>query len=160
MKKPFLVLFCILVSVLWLENGARAEPPIPLSKGQKLYVPVYSHIYSGDKERPFNLTVTVSIRNTDPKHPIAISSVDFFDTAGILLKRYLEKPKELRPMESIRYIIAESDKKGGSGANFIVDWVSEFPANLPVVESVMIGTQAQQGISFTSRAQAIDNHVE
>jgi hypothetical protein len=27
--------------------------------------------------------------------------------------------------------------------------------NLPIIETIMIGTQSQQGISFTSRGQAI-----
>ena len=43
-----------------------------LSKGQAIYVPAYSHIYCGDRERPFLLAVTVSIRNTDPNQPIKI----------------------------------------------------------------------------------------
>ncbi len=86
MKEKLHLVFFILVTVLLFAKGIQAESEIPLSKGQKLYVPVYSHIYSGDRERPFSLTVAVSIRNTDPKYPVTISSVDFFDTAGILIK--------------------------------------------------------------------------
>ena len=58
-------------------------------------------------------------------------------------------------MESLRYVIPESDKSGGSGANFIVEWKSDKYVNPPIVESVMIGTQTQQGISFTSRGRVI-----
>jgi hypothetical protein len=46
----------------------RADSDIFLSTGQTVYVPIYSHIYSGLKGRPFNLAATLSIRNTDPKH--------------------------------------------------------------------------------------------
>jgi hypothetical protein len=67
----------------------------------------------------------------------------------------LDKPVRLSPLESTRYIVPQKDKTGGSGANFLVEWKSEKAANPPIIEAVMIGTQFQQGISFTSRGQAI-----
>ncbi len=143
---------------LFALQQAQAGPEAVLSKGQTLYVPVYSHIYSGNKERPFDLTVTVSIRNTDPKFPVTVMYADFYNSEGKLLKKFIEAPRELKPLESIRYVIGESDRSGGSGANFLIGWKSEQPVNLPVVESVMIGTQGQQGISFTSQARPIDLH--
>ncbi len=133
----------------------QAEEKTGLSDGQAIYVPAYSHIYSGSRERPFLLTITLSIRNIDPKHRIVITSADYFATQGKLLKGFLEKPITLKPLESIRYIIPERDEAGGSGANFIVKWKSEKPVNPPVVETIMIGTQSQQGISFSSRGQVI-----
>ena len=54
--------------------GGSADD-IPLSTGQTVYVPIYSHIYSGLKGRPFELAATLSIRNTDPQSPITITSV-------------------------------------------------------------------------------------
>jgi len=104
---------------------------------------------------PFLLTVTLSIRNIDPKHQIKITVIDYYETQGKLLKKYLEKPVILNPLESLRYVIPERDKTGGSGANFIVEWKSDKFVNPPIVESIMIGTQSQQGISFTSRGQTI-----
>ncbi|WP_231715660.1 DUF3124 domain-containing protein [Desulfosarcina widdelii] len=126
-----------------------------LTDRQTIYVPAYSHIYSGNRERPFLLAVTLSIRNIDPKYPIIITVVDYYETQGKRLKKYLTEPKILKPMESLRYIIPERDKSGGSGANFIVEWKSDKPVNTPIVESVMIGTQNQQGVSFTSRGRKI-----
>jgi hypothetical protein len=126
-----------------------------LSDGQTIYVPAYSHIYSGNKESPFLLTVTLSIRNIDPHHHIKITLVDYFETQGKLLKRYLDTPLILKALESLRYIIPERDKSGGSGANFMVEWKSDKVVNPPIVESIMIGTQNQQGISFTSRGRVI-----
>ena len=55
-------------------------------------------------------------------------------------------------MATVRYVVKESDKAGGSGANFLVRWQSETAVNPPLVESVMISTASQLGISFTSRA--------
>ena len=37
----------------------------------------------------------------------------------------METPVTLKPLESIRYVIPEKDKAGGSGANFIVEWKSD-----------------------------------
>jgi hypothetical protein len=126
-----------------------------LSHGQDVYVPAYSHIYSGNNDWPFLLTVTVSIRNIDPNHPITVELVDYYETQGKLLKQFIDKPVTLKAMESVRYIVPEKDKDGGSGANFIVRWTADTLANPPVIESVMIGTRSQQGISFTSRGQEI-----
>jgi hypothetical protein len=142
--------FCFLVAL-----PVQAEEQIVLSKGQTIYVPAYSHIYSGNREKPFLLAITVSIRNIDPKNSIQITTVDYYETQGKLLKHYLEKPATLAPLGSLRYIVPEGDKTGGSGANFVVEWKSDKPVNPPIVECVMIGTQSQQGISFTSRGQVI-----
>lgn len=135
----------------------HADEKIGLSNGQTIYVPAYSHIYIGNREQPFFLTVTLSIRNIDPKHQIKITVVDYYETQGKLLKKYLEKPVILKPLESLRYIIPESDKAGGSGANFIVEWKSDKLANPPIIESIMISTRSRQGVSFTSRGQTIIN---
>jgi len=137
------------------SDSAYANDLIPLSTGQVLYVPAYSHIYSGDREFPILLTVTLSIRNVDSNHPITVSYADYYGTNGELIKRYAEKSVTLKPLESIRYIIPQKDRSGGSGANFMVEWKSEKSVNQPIIESVMIGTEGQQGISFTSRGQVI-----
>ena len=65
-----------------------ADNNIELSKGQRVYVPAYSHIYSGNKERPFLLTVTLSIRNIDPTNIIKITRVDYNETQGKLINKY------------------------------------------------------------------------
>ena len=157
MKKSYQFAYLILfLSVFFLTPlPLHAEEIIGLSHGQTIYVSAYSHIYSGDRESLFLLTVTLSIRNIDPKHSIKITTVDYYETQGKLLKKYLDKPVTLKPLESIRYVIPRSDKAGGSGANFIVEWKSDKSVNPPIVESVMIGTQSKQGVSFTSRGKVI-----
>ena len=149
-------LSCLVLAALFSAVPALAGD-VQKSAGQTLYVPVYSHIYGGNKERPFNLAVTLSIRNTDMKGVITVVSVDYFDTKGVMVKEYLDREVRLGPLETLRYVVRESDTSGGSGANFIVRWHADTEVNLPLVESVMIGTQSQQGISFTSRGQAISD---
>lgn len=156
MSYPFAYFIILVLSIcFFLSLPVYADEKIELSDRQTIYVPAYSHIYSGNKETPFLLTVTLSIRNIDPKHQIKITVVDYYETQGKLLKKYLEKPVILNPLESLRYVIPERDKAGGSGANFIVEWISDKFVNPPIVESIMIGTQSQQGISFTSRGKTI-----
>ena len=142
-----------LIGFLSPANGLSEE--IKLSTGQTVYVPIYSHIYSGVKARPFDLAATLSIRNTNLKSSIELISVKYFDSEGKLVKDYLEKPIVIDAIATTRYIITEDDRAGGSGANFIVIWKSEQPVNPPVIEGVMIGTHSGQGISFVSRGQVI-----
>jgi len=149
----FLAAVCLFI--LSVPLPLQAGPRSGLSDGQTLYVPAYSHIYAGARDRAYLLTITLSIRSVDPEHPVTITRVDYYETQGKLLKKHIDKPVVLKPLESIRYIIPEKDKSGGSGANFMVEWKSEKPVNPPIVETVMIGTRSQQGISFTSRGQVI-----
>jgi hypothetical protein len=153
-------IFILITGCLWLFSTVWAQTVIDWSKGQTVYVPAYSHIYSGDTEYKFLLAVTLSIRNTDPKNSLTVTSVDYFDTNGKLIKKYLEKPVFLAPMSSTRYVVKESDESGGSGANFIVTWKADQAVHAPIIESVMIGTRSQQGISFTSRGQVISEVQE
>ena len=132
-----------------------ATEPLPLTKGQTIYVPAYSHIYHGNKETPLLLSVTLSIRNIDLNKSLTITAVNYHETEGPLVKKYLKDPIVLGPLGSDRFIVPQKDTTGGSGANFIVEWHSDEPINPPIIESVMIGTQSQLGISFTSRGQAI-----
>lgn len=141
------------VLLLFITNHALSE--VKRCKGQTVYVPIYSHIYSGDREHPFLLAATLSIRNTDPDQLITVTAIDYYDSDGKLLKKHIQKHLILNPMASTRVVIKESDKSGGSGANFIVKWESLNRVTEPLIESVMIGTQVQHGISFTSRGQVI-----
>ena len=161
MKKHQITKWMLSASFFLLLAGTpvpstHAESGISLSTGQNVYVPIYSHIYSGLKGRPFSLAATLSIRNTDPKHSITLLSVKFYDSDGKLIKEYLDKPAELKAMASTRYILTEGDTAGGSGANFLVKWQSQTKVNPPLIEGVMIGTRSGQGISFVSRGQVIN----
>jgi hypothetical protein len=146
-------LFCY---YLCFSSLCLAEQPSRLSRGQDIYIPAYSHIYHGNKEAPLLLSVTLSIRNIDPKNSIEITTVDYYETEGALVKKYITKPLTLGTLGSIRFVVPQKDNTGGSGANFIVTWKALEPTNPPIVETVMIGTQSQLGISFTSRGQALE----
>lgn len=122
---------------------------------QTVYVPVYSHIYHQDGTREFNLTATLSIRNTDPDQAITISAVRYNDSSGRLVRQYLEAPLQLTPLASKPFVVEEQDKAGGVGANFIVEWQAETAVSAPLIEAVMISTASTQGLSFVTRGQVV-----
>jgi len=151
-----LICLCLLIALAGILSPVDIfAEDIQLSSGQTVYVPIYSHIYSGVKGRPFDLAATLSIRNTNTNSPITLVSVRYYDSVGKLVEDYLNKPLQLNALVSTRYIITEDNKAGGSGANFMVIWKSDQNVNPPIIEAVMIGTHSGQGISFVSRGQVI-----
>ena len=123
-----------------------------LLRGATYFVPVYSHVYIGDRARPFLLAITVSVRNTSLTEPVTLTAADYYDSDGTLLHKYLDGPKTVEPFGSMRLTVAESEKQGGAGAKFLVSWASPTPISPPHVEAVMVGSGGQQGISFTAQA--------
>jgi len=151
----------LLAAVLWLFVGMlpgsswSATADIRLANKQTVYVPVYSNVFSGPRKRALQLEANLSIRNTDPAASLRITAIDYYDTAGKLVRRYLERPRTLGPLASSDVHIEERDVSGGFGANFIVRWEADRVINTPIIECVMIGTTGGQGISFVSPAQEI-----
>ncbi|MFP7755577.1 DUF3124 domain-containing protein [Thermodesulfobacteriota bacterium B35] len=126
-------------------------------QAQTIYVPIYSHIYADErfKDKPFALTATLSIRNIDPDRPLTLLAADFHDSAGRKLHAYVDSPRLIAPLASVRFVVRENGPQGGSGAKFLVRWQADRPVVAPIVESIMIGTKMQQGISFISRGRVI-----
>ena len=71
-----------------------------LSKGETVYVSIYSHVYSGPKLHAFQLTSMLIARNTDPRHSITITSAEYYNTKGDLVEEYVTKPTVLKPLEA------------------------------------------------------------
>lgn len=118
-------------------------------------MPVYAYIYTGEQNRTWDLTTTLSVRNTDQTHPIIIRSVDYFAGNGTLVRNYLEQPVELNPLAATEFVVAQADRSGGVGASFVVEWVAQTTVSAPVVEAVMINTLGNQGLSFVSPGRVI-----
>ena len=126
-----------------------------VAAGQTIYVPVYSQVATGDRARPFDLAITLSVRNTDRAHPIVIAAVRYHDQDGQLVRDYAPKPLRLAPLAAAEFFVGERDTRGGRSASFLVEWVAERPVSDPVVEALMIGTASMQGISFTCPGRVI-----
>lgn len=125
------------------------------SRARTVYVPVYSHVYTGNKALPVNLATTLSIRNTDLKTRITIDSADYYGSDGKLIRRMLGKPVVLGPLASTSVFIKEKDTAGGFGASFLVRWHAAKEVSTPVIECLMIGAYSGLGISFVSPGQQI-----
>lgn len=121
----------------------------------KTYLPVYAQIYHISHETKVNLAATISIRNTDTEKKLFLKSINYFNTEGKLIRKYITEAVELKPCETIEIVIGANDNDGGTGANFIFEWASQ-DASKPLFESVMITTAGQQGIAFTCRGVDID----
>lgn len=153
MKKNYLILSTIFFLVF--AAGLSADSIPFASKGQTVYVPAYSHIYIGNTQTPYLLAVTLSIRNISPTTPITITEASYYNSQGKFLKHLIQNPAQINSLSSSSFFIGRDDTDGGAGACFIVRWESTVKTNPPIIEAVMIGTQSQQGISFTSRSEVI-----
>lgn len=131
--------------------GFLAANPV---QGQVVYVPAYSHIYHDDGD-PYLLTITLSVRNTSLDREIFVKSVRYFDTKGKEVKSYLAKPLRLPPLATTEFLVERDDTTGGSGANFLVEWIATEKVTEPIIEAVMIDTKGQQGISFARSGKPV-----
>ena len=119
------------------------------------YLSVYSQIYSQTEHKTYNLTATISIRNTNIKDTIYLSKAQYFDTKGSPIRTYFAENIFIAPMETVEIVIDEKDKEGGTGANFLFDWKIKPSLNEPYFEAVMISTSASQGLSFTTSGKRL-----
>lgn len=164
LSKQILVLMII---TLFFSLEAWCGEPI-ISKGQTVYVPVYSHValrlttamgsvFSKKKDVavPFQLATNVSIRNTDPNSSITIMKADYYNTEGSIVKKYVETPVEVAPMASTYFFVSQSDESGGHGANFLIRWEARRPVNEPIIESVTFGMRGNHSLSFVTKSKTI-----
>jgi Protein of unknown function (DUF3124) len=123
--------------------------------GQLLYVPAYTYIYFANEQRPYLLAITLSIRNTDVQHSLDVTSVQYVDSTGHVLKEYVDQPVRLSALGSTEFFVSQSETAGGAGAKFLVTWQAARPVMAPLVEAVMIGTSPWHGLSFVSPAKVL-----
>lgn len=155
MKKIGFLLALCLSSAAAFGDGLALR-----SLGQNLYLPIYSHIWHGEMDKQGQPTktlvsVSVSIRNTDPLKAIRLTSAQYFDTDGKKLREYVATPKVIGPMGTFELFVPRSDDTGGSGANFLISWKSDQPASPPVVEGVHANMPVGRSIAFTSTARVL-----
>lgn len=155
MKALVAVVLACLMSLSYKPVAATGAEGPYLEKGQTVYVSVYSNVFSGPKGHRLDLATILSIRNTDMKNPLTVTTIDYYDTEGKLLRRYLKNPVHLAPLATKYVTIKESESVGGPGANFIVQWQAAKPVNAPIVETVMVGTKGGQGISFVTPGRVV-----
>lgn len=138
-------------------QAVTLDPNFKKVMGQTIYVPTYSHIYYENSEKSLDLAITLSIRNTDLENSIFLTSVRYYDTYGKLTREYVQSPLQLQKLASGEFVVNRTDRTGGSGSNFIVEWMSDRQVSEPIIEAVMISAVGNQNMSFLSVGKAIKN---
>ena len=149
------------VLALLLAFAASAAAASDLSRGQTVYVPVYSHIKHGNLDssgKPWTLPLSVmlSIRNIDPANGFTVRAVRYYDTEGKLLREFYAEPKKMGPLESTNVFVENKDMTGGTGANFLVVWDAESPVNPPIIEAVHAYFFGNQSVVFTTTGRVVE----
>ncbi len=135
------------------QSLTALPPPKTLTTRGNVYVPAYS--IRTASEKPPGLATLLRIDNTSSNKPLVLERVDYFDTTGTLVQRYIETPIALKPFGAIQIFIPAEDRRGGPASNFIVTWAGNGPIAEPLIETVMFGTVDGASYSFVSPGRAI-----
>ncbi|MEM9453617.1 MAG: DUF3124 domain-containing protein [Myxococcota bacterium] len=148
---------------------AREPPPpdpahpmqrLPHSKGQTLYVPVYSSLPRLPERPDDELSAVLSVRNTDRGTSLTVQSIDYYDTEGHALEPVISEPTPLAALESRQFLIRQVDQRGGAGANFLVTWTATEPVTEPIVETVHFFNRGNRAFAFVGRARVIEQAAD
>jgi hypothetical protein len=129
--------------------------PATLSIKGSVYVPAYSSLRTGSGRGKLDFAITLYVQNPSETQPLAIERIDYFDTAGKLVEKFLAKPVALKPLATVEIFIPKEDVRGGSAASFIVGWAAAGPIAEPVIETVMISSTGNFSYSFVSPGRPI-----
>lgn len=162
---------------VWTALGIAAAPPlsaqtppilhrfgssltdVPADSAQTLtgsiYVPAYSSVLLSGGRVQANFTVTLSIHNASDRKPLVLRRVAYYDTGGRLVQAYIDRPVALRPFGTVEVAVPVTDIRGGTGANFLIDWAAEGQIAEPVAETVMMGQVGAASYAFVSQGRAI-----
>ena len=67
-----------------------------------------------------------------------------------------QRPVYLAPLETLEIVVAQEDRSGGTGANFVFDWTTEAGLHAPEFTAVMISMGGGQGLSFVTKGERIE----
>lgn len=138
-----------------LQNAREAGAAEGQASGGTIYVAAYSSLSTAERN-PILLGVTLDVRNVDLQKPITLRYVDYYDTPGHRMRRYLTEPREIGPLGTAEFVVAVRDDFGGPGANFLIGWTAQEGTHAPLVETVMIGHAGSGYVSFTSRGIEVE----
>ena len=155
---PLWLLVLLLIVPGLLPGTALAQRA--LSNGQHLYLPIYSVIQYGDRDRSGSarelpVSSLVSIHNTDLDRPIRLVAARYYATDGKFLRDLVSSPRVLKPMETVEFLVERRDVVGGSGANFVIQWDAAVPVSPPLVQALHVEVQTNRAIVFTTDAVLI-----
>ncbi len=138
-----------------LAGSLTAMPTENLAVSGAFYVPVYSSVSMSQGKLRADFSVTLSIHNASETRPLVLKRIAYFDTSGKPVESYLTSPIALKPFATIEVSIATTDVRGGTGANFVVDWAAAGEIAEPVVEALMVGGVGSGHYAFISQGRPI-----
>ena len=87
--------------------------------------------------------------------------IDFYDTNGKLVEKYLQQPKKVNANAATRINVKELLKgEEGSGAHFIIQWQADHKVVEPLVQTWFVGAVGTRGYSYTSPARIIQEDAD
>ena len=132
-----------------------AVPSENLAASGAFYVPVYSSVSMSQGKLRADFSVTLSVHNASETRPLVLKRIAYFDTSGKMVESYLKSPVALKPFATIEVSIPASDVRGGTGANFVVDWAATGEIAEPAVEALMVGSVGPGHYAFISQGRPI-----
>ena len=130
-------------------------PSETLAVSGSFYVPVYSSVTMSQGKLRADFSVTLSVHNASETRPLVLKRIAYFDTAGKMVESYLKAPVALKPFSTVEVFIPTSDVRGGTGANFAVDWAAAGEIAEPAVEALMVGGIGAGHYAFTTQGRPI-----
>ena len=134
-------------------DSLTALPKEELAVAGGFYVPAYSSVAMSQGKLRVDFSVTLSVHNASETQPLVVKRIAYFDTAGKQVESYLKAPVALRPLATVSIFIPTDDVRGGTGANFLVDWAATDEITEPVVEALMVGGVANAHYAFISQGR-------
>ena len=132
-----------------------AVPAEPVAVSGAFYVPVYSSVSMSQGKLRADFSVTLTVHNASETRPLVLKRIAYFDTAGKLVESYLKAPIALKPFSTVEVFISATDVRGGTGANFVVDWAATAEIAEPVVEALMVGSVGNGHYAFITQGRPI-----
>jgi hypothetical protein len=132
-----------------------AVPAEALAVSGAFYVPVYSSVSMSQGKLRADFSVTLSVHNASETRPLVLKRIAYFDTAGKLVESYLKAPIALKPFSTVEVFIAATDVRGGTGANFVVDWAAPGEIAEPAIEALMVGSVGSGHYAFITQGRPI-----
>jgi hypothetical protein len=132
-----------------------AVPPENLAVSGAFYVPVYSSVSMSQGKARADFSVTLSVHNASETRPLVLKRIAYFDTSGKMVESYLKAPVALKPFSTVEVFIPATDVRGGTGANFVVDWAATGEIAEPAVEALMVGGIGAGHYAFISQGRPV-----
>ena len=136
-------------------SSLTAMPAENLAVTGAFYVPVYSSVSMSQGKLRADFSVTLSVHNASEARPLVVKRIAYFDTSGKMVESYLKSPIALKPFSTVEVFVATTDVRGGTGANFVVDWAATGEIAEPAVEALMVGGVGSGHYAFISQGRPI-----